>query len=99
MYILHHYVTFKIGSSKLTNIEKSKLERFVQTLPNDVNISITGSADTKTGSQKRNQVLAQERAEVVASFLKKFGREPKIQTEFDVDSEIEMSRAALIVVE
>lgn len=93
------YVTFKIGSSKLTGIEKSKLERFIQTLPKDVKITITGSADTKTGSQKRNQTLAQERAEVVASFIKKFDKEPKIQTEFDVDSEVEMSRAALIVVE
>ncbi len=94
------FITFEIGSSVLSTTEKAKIEEFVKSMPEGMNINLVGSADTKTGTDKINNKLAAERAEVVKNVLvKEFGVDEKyITTEvgLDVGDKVETSRAAVM---
>ena len=94
------FITFEIGSSVLSATEKAKIEEFVKSMPEGMNINLVGSADTKTGTDKINNKLAAERAEVVKNVLvKEFGVDEKyITTEVDLDAgdKVETSRAAVM---
>ena len=79
------YAFFDIGSATLSDREKIHLDFFVDNvannLPEDKGIVVTGSADKATGSAKRNQQLAEQRAEAVKKYLVKKGvAEDKIET-------------------
>lgn len=89
-------VTFAMGSAKLSNVEKAKIKEFVEGL--DVEeVLVVGSADKGTGTAKRNEYLAKERANVVAKFLENLGIKAKVQSTMDIDEDSpEASRAAII---
>ena len=57
------------------------VENVANNLPEDKSIVVTGSADKATGSAKRNQQLAEQRANAVKKYLVKKGvAEDKIET-------------------
>lgn len=89
-------VTFAMGSAQLSDVEKAKIEEFVEST--DVEeVLVVGSADKGTGTLKRNEYLAKERANVVAKFLEKLGIKAKVDTALDVnENSAEASRAAII---
>lgn len=62
-------ITFAIGSSTLTPLEKAKVVAFAKSLEDDTIIQIVGSYDSKTGTEKRNESLATSRAEIVKKVL------------------------------
>ncbi|MBR5385748.1 MAG: OmpA family protein [Bacteroidales bacterium] len=74
---------FDLGKSTLSQREIAHLEFFANTaLVNANKVTVTGSADSKTGSAKYNQKLSEKRAAYVKDLLvKKFGvAEDKIST-------------------
>ena len=101
VYVNSEYVcTFGIGKSILSKLEKDRLRRFADNLPNDATVKVTGSADTDTGSRERNIQLANERAEVVANYLKSRGINVEVtEPILDIDKGVEASRAALTVIQ
>ena len=90
-------VSFKMGSSKLTDLEKAKVNNFAEGLDRNMRIHVLGSADTSTGSLNRNNTLAQERADVVADYLKSLGfKDVLVSTRLDVNQLVEASRVAIV---
>ena len=93
-------ITFPIGSSVLSTVEREKVELFAKSLDNDTMVQLVGSADTKTGTEKGNEVLAAKRAEVVKNALvKDFGiSEDRIivNTKLDATDNVETSRSAIL---
>ena len=70
-------VYFEIGKAKLSNKEAAHLDYIVKTLMaagKNATFTVTGSADSKTGSKKRNQQLCDKRAEYLYNLLtEKYG--------------------------
>lgn len=94
-----HTVRFQIGSAELSDVEKSFIKDYVESVKID-EYTIVGSADTKTGSAKRNEELSYSRADAVAKYLETLGKKAQIKTALDVvDGVPEASRVALICVE
>lgn len=90
-------VTFPIGSSKLSEIEQEKVLEFVSVLDLETNIIVEGSADSGTGSAKRNADLSEQRADAVASLLREKGfKNVATQTQLDSKGDKAYSRAAII---
>lgn len=92
-------VTFEIGSSIISTVEKAKLEAFVKSIPADSKIRVTGSADTKTGNEAGNMSLAESRAGAVVGMLSGLGitrDRIEVVTELDVIDVAEASRAAIV---
>lgn len=94
-------IYFSIGSTKISDRERAHLDFFVNSLEKkNVKISITGSADTKTGSAKRNNYLANKRAEVVKDILiNEYGFKAEdiaTQVVYDVFDRPANSRVAII---
>ena len=93
-------ITFGIGSDKLTKTEKEKAVMFAKTFAkDDTLVKVVGSADSETGSAKRNAKLAESRANVVKDVLVKNGiAEDRITVESTVDAteNVETSRSAVI---
>ena len=93
-------ITFPIGSSKLSTVEKEKVKLFASGLAYGANVHIVGSADTQTGSEKRNNTLAELRANVVKDALvNEFGLPADsifIDTKLDATENVETSRSAII---
>ncbi|MBQ4287703.1 MAG: OmpA family protein [Bacteroidales bacterium] len=80
------YAFFEIGSAKLTDREKLHLDFFcdnvVANLDEEKGLLVTGSADSGTGSAKRNQQLSEQRAKAVKDYLVKKGvAEDRIEVE------------------
>lgn len=80
------YAFFEIGSAKLTDREKLHLDFFcdnvVANLADDKGLLVSGSADSKTGSAKRNTQLSEQRANAVKDYLVKKGvAADRIETE------------------
>ena len=96
-------ITFPIGSCALSNVEYQKVKLFAETFKDDdTQISLVGSADSKTGSETRNFALAQNRANVVKNVLvNDFGiKEDRIsvETRLDVLEDAEATRCTLATV-
>lgn len=93
-------LTFPIGSTKLSKVERAKLGVFVRVVAENEFVNIVGSADTATGSDALNQKLAEGRAQVVRDLLvNEFGLAPervRVSTQFDTNDVAEASRAAVI---
>ena len=80
-------ITFNIGSCELTATEKAKVEAFAKSLDGDTLVQVTGSADSKTGTETRNFALAKNRANVVKNALVGFGiAEDRIETDYTLDA-------------
>lgn len=92
-------VKFKIGSSQLNAAAKENISDYVDMIPENCQVVIVGSADTKTGSANRNDTLAKQRAEVVAAELRKNGVKNIVtKSALDVDDNPAQSRVAIIEV-
>lgn len=92
-------VKFKMGSAKLEAAEKDKLAEYVDMIPEDSQVVIVGSADSKTGSAARNNFLANERANVVANAFREMGvKNIVVKTAIDVDDIPAKSRVAIVEV-
>ncbi|MDT3366150.1 MAG: OmpA family protein, partial [Bacteroidota bacterium] len=67
--------------------EKAHLEYFANEVDKEKELVIVGSADSKTGSAKRNEFLSNKRAEVVKDLLVKAGFDAdKISVESTTDA-------------
>lgn len=92
-------VSFEIGSSVISTVEKTKLEAFVRSIPADSKIRVTGSADTETGNENGNNSLAESRAGAVVGILSGLGitrDRIEVNTELDAIDVPEASRAAIV---
>jgi outer membrane protein OmpA-like peptidoglycan-associated protein len=93
-------ITFPMGKSTLSTVEREKVEMFAKAFDGqDVVIKVVGSADSKTGTVKRNNQLAKERADADKAVLVKNGiSEDKIsvETTLDATENVETSRSAII---
>jgi len=96
-------ITFPMGKSTLSTVEREKVEMVAKSFDGqDVAIKVLGSADSKTGTTKRNNQLAKERADAVKAVLVKNGiSEDKIsvETALDATENVETSRSAIITLE
>ena len=94
------YITFPIGSSVLPTVEKDRAAAWAEAVKgNEAIVKVIGSADTKTGSENRNNTLAVERAEAVKNILENGVDEQRINTEVQLDAmpnSNEGSRAAVL---
>ncbi|MBR1871673.1 MAG: OmpA family protein [Bacteroidales bacterium] len=80
------YAFFDMGSAKLDARQKLHLDFFcdnvVANLDENKGLVVTGSADSATGSAKRNQQLSEQRANAVKDYLVKKGVDAsRIETE------------------
>lgn len=69
-------VYFEIGQSKLTSAEKAHAEYAIKNIlarGENVKFTLGGSADTKTGSAKRNKQLSEQRAKCVYNLIDELG--------------------------
>ena len=94
-------VYFNIGEYTLSEREVSHLDYFANGIEGrDVEIKVTGSADTATGSEARNKFLAEKRAETVKNYLVEKHRfnADKIKTEvvLDIFGNTSVSRVAVV---
>lgn len=96
-------ITFPIGSSTLSTVEREKVEMFAKAFyGQDVVVKVVGSADSKTGTAKRNNQLAQKRADVVKDVLVKNGVPADrivVESTLDATENVETSRSAIITLE
>ena len=92
--------TFEIGSSELSETERQKVEMFAETFADkETLIKVVGSADSKTGTEGRNNTLAEKRAEVVKNVLVKNGVAADriiVTSTLDATENPETSRSAII---
>lgn len=92
-------ITFPIGSCVLSDVEAAKVDAFAKSLDKETLVQIVGSADSKTGIESRNYVLAKNRANVVKNALIKAGvAEDRITTnsKLDATDNAETSRSAIL---
>lgn len=80
------YAYFDMGGAVLSDREKMHLDYFIDNVASKLEdgktLVVSGSADKATGSVKRNQQLAEQRANAVKKYLVKKGvAESKIQVE------------------
>lgn len=66
-------IYFDMGQTTVSDREKAHLEYFANEVDKEKELCVVGSADSKTGSAKRNAYLANKRAEVVKDLLVKAG--------------------------
>ena len=91
-------ITFKMGSAKLSNIEREKVEMFAKSIEGtNAIVKVVGSADSKTGTKKNNERLSLKRADVVRDVLVKSGvGRIEHSTTLDAGESAETSRCAII---
>ena len=96
-------ITFPIGSAELSRVEREKVEMFANTFTGkDVVVKVLGSADSKTGTAKRNNQLAHKRADVVKDVLVKNGVPADrivVESVLDATENVETSRSAIVTLE
>jgi len=93
-------ITFGIGSYKLSNVERAKLDVLAKVIKENELVYLVGSADTATGTERRNRELAEGRANTVKTILmNEYGISSdriNVSTEFDTNDVAEASRAVVI---
>ena len=96
-------ITFPIGSSTLSAVEREKVEMLAKAFDGqDVVVKVVGSADSKTGTEKYNNQLAQKRADVVKDALVKNGVPADrivVESTLDATDNVETSRSAIVTLE
>ena len=100
---LQTVITFPIGSSKLTKVEDAKLGVLGRLIQPDEKVLIVGSADSSTGSAKRNAELSEARANTVKDILvKTYGVAAEkifVSTALDTNELPEASRSVVITLQ
>ena len=98
----NNIITFTIGSSTLSDTERAKVVALAKGLNGDSFIEIIGSADSETGSEDGNYILARNRADVVRNILiKEFAiKDNHITTTIRLDAtdDVLTSRSAILSV-
>ena len=93
-------VTFEIGKSTLDDEGRQIIKMFAENFAgHEAVIKVVGSADSKTGTVKRNNELAEQRAEVVRKALVEYGVPAdniKVEHVLDATEFVETSRSAII---
>jgi outer membrane protein OmpA-like peptidoglycan-associated protein len=100
-------IFFEIGKTELSEKELAHLDFFAKNLIaradslTKLNVTLLGSADSNTGSMKRNRHLSQARAEYVCNVLiERYGIDPgRLEVRSEVmkaDQSPEMSRAVIL---
>ena len=97
-------VYFTIGKSTLSKTEKAHAEYAIKNIISrgeNVKFTLNGSADTGTGSKKRNEQLSKERAQTVYNLVDELGvsRENITVVEWDGTERFatpELNRAVII---
>lgn len=93
-------ITFPIGSAVLSEVEREKVGIFAKSLDGETLIQLVGSADSGTGSEARNQMLAENRANVVKNILTDvYGIAPSritVNTQMDATENAQTSRAVVL---
>lgn len=74
----HHTVFFDFDKATLRNDERKKLIEWLKGLPKKTNFIVVGYTD-KIGSKSYNKVLAEKRAQTVATFIKKLFPQSQIE--------------------
>ena len=99
--IMAVYVNFEKNSSRIYESEMSELDDWVRLIDKNTKILVTGSADTKTGTEIHNKVLARKRAEAVKKYLEnKHGfTDVKTAVELDFFPNRAASRVAVVTEE
>ena len=96
----NNIITFTIGSSVLSDTERAKVLAFAKSLNEDTFVEIIGSADSETGSEDGNYILARNRADVVRNILiKEFAiKDNHITTTIRLDAtdDVLTSRSAIL---
>ena len=96
-------ITFPIGSSTLSTVEREKVEMLAKAFDGqDVVVKVVGSADSKTGTAKRNNQLAQKRADGVKDVLVTNGVPADrivVESTLDATENVETSRSAIVTLE
>lgn len=95
------YITFPIGKYTLSEEGKSILAQLAKHVSSTTCVYVIGSADSKTGTEKRNNVLAEKRAQVVKDELVKLGVPEKdviTDTTIDVTDNVRTSRSAVVTI-
>lgn len=95
---------FEIGKTTLSQKELAHLDFYLSNVLPNVDgkkvAVLTGSADKKTGSAKRNQYLCEKRAEYLQNLLvEKYGLDASkfvVRTNIATDGDASLSRAAII---
>lgn len=93
-------IYFDLGSAKISEREKAHLEYFANEVDKEKELVVVGSADLGTGSAKRNEYLANKRAEAVKALLENagFNNVTVGDPEYDIFEPAVRSRVAVIKV-
>lgn len=99
-HVLSSIITFPIGSSEVSDVEKAKLDVFARSAVRDGNITIVGSADSGTGSEEYNVELSTKRALAIKNILvNEYGFDANkidISTALDTNENPNVSRSAIL---
>ena len=99
-HVLSSIITFQIGSSEISEVEKAKLDVFARSAIKDGNVTIIGSADSGTGTDAGNKELSERRAAAIKDVLvNEYGFDAsKISTStaFDTNENPTVSRCAIL---
>jgi len=93
-------LTFGIGKTSLSKVERAKLDVLAKVIKSNETVYLVGSADSATGTEKRNAQLAEGRANTVKNILvSEYGISEdrvKVSTAFDTNDVAEASRAVVV---
>lgn len=99
-HVLSSIITFPIGSSEVSEVEKAKLDVFARSAIKDGNVTIVGSADSGTGTNEYNKELSIKRASAIKDILvNEYGlNADKISTSaaLDTNENPNVSRSAIL---
>lgn len=89
-----------MGQTTVSDREKAHLEYFANEVDKEKELVVVGSADLGTGSAKRNEYLANKRAEAVKALLENagFNNVTVGDPEYDIFEPAVRSRVAVIKV-
>lgn len=93
-------IYFDMGQTTVSDREKAHLEYFANEVDKEKELVVVGSADLGTGSAKRNEYLANKRAEAVKALLENagFNNVTVGDPEYDIFEPAVRSRVAVIKV-
>ena len=93
-------ITFPIGSTQLSSVERAKLGVLAKTIKPEEHVYLVGSADSATGSEQRNTELCIGRSDTVKAVLVNeyniAEERITVTSQFDTADDPEASRAVVI---
>ncbi len=95
------FIAFNLGSAVINPVDKIRLKQWVNSIPADKAITVTGSADSATGNQKINDALCAKRAEAVKNYIiNECGKDASlvnVATQMDINPELNAASRAAVV--